>query len=171
MLSDQIVETIEFRAKDSISQTELDFEQLLPPSNSLLQNRCKEGGEKCLYEYYSSDSDEEVDFVELCLDKDEKLQYFFKLPRSFTFKLPKIIGNYNPDWAIIRNNELLIRETKGIDTFSHLQFRSEQRKIICGMKLFKSLGVNYRFQSADQREYWQPGQSLEDVLRLFQQRV
>ena len=47
VLSDQIVETIEFRPKDPISQTELDFEQLLPPSNSLSALKELDGGNNC----------------------------------------------------------------------------------------------------------------------------
>ena len=64
---------------------DLNYEQLLPP----LICTAKSGekiGDKCLYDFYSSDSDEEVDFVELCLNNDEHLQYF-QMPKSFTFKL------------------------------------------------------------------------------------
>ena len=61
----------------------------------------------------------------------------------------------------------MIRETKELIPSVILWHRSEQRKIICGMKLFEALGISYRFLSADQIQYWEEGQSLEEILQLF----
>ncbi|MBN1925076.1 MAG: hypothetical protein JW798_04505 [Prolixibacteraceae bacterium] len=64
--------------------------------------------------------------------------------------MPKIIGNYVPDWSVIRKDESgkyklqLVRETKGTMNPNLLQFPSEKRKIDCAKKHFKSIEIDYR---------------------------
>jgi len=54
-----------------------------------------------------------------------------------------VIGNYNPDWSIVRYDETgklilqLIRETKGTQDETKLQFPQERRKIDCARKYLK----------------------------------
>lgn len=164
-LADQIALSVEFSVvEDAPIQI---WKQYFPKNISVLRDRAHPTSERGLYSHVHIDSDEERNFIDVCLETDDQMQAFFKLPHSMRFKLPKFIGAYNPDWAIIRNDQIMIRETKGIDTFSHLWHRSEQRKIICGMKLFEALGISYRFLSADQIQYWEEGQSLEEILQLF----
>jgi len=52
-----------------------------------------------------------------------------KLPSWFLVPTP--LGNYNPDWAIVRNEHdgdhlYLVRETKGTDQIGNLQWETEE---------------------------------------------
>ena len=73
--------------------------------------------------------------------------------------MPKIIGNYNPDWGIIRWDEdkkiklELVRETKGQTDFNLLQYRHEPLKIKCAYKHFKLTGIKYKHID-DKAIYW-----------------
>jgi type III restriction enzyme len=75
--------------------------------------------------------------------------------------MPKIIGNYNPDWGIIRwdeNEKLkleLVRETKGNIDPNLLQFKNEKRKIDCAKKHFKAIGIDYRQVDDKIINYWE----------------
>lgn len=164
-LADQIAISVEFTATNQPFNPQL--YKYFPKDSSILRSRSHETQDRGLYSHVHIDSDEERNFIDVCLEADDQMQFFFKLPHNMRFKLPKFIGSYNPDWAIIRDDQIMIRETKGIDTFTHLWHRSEQRKIICGMKLFEALGISYRFLSADQIQYWEEGQSLNEILQLF----
>lgn len=66
-----------------------------------------------------------------------------KLPGWFKIETP--IGTYNPDWAIVKENDekvYLVRETKS--TKDQLKLRgSEWAKIQCGKAHFSELGVNF----------------------------
>ncbi len=71
---------------------------------------------------------------------------FAKLPGGF--KVPTPVGNYNPDWVIIKKDSqdepklYLVRETK--DTLAEEALsESERNKIRCARKHFKALGVDY----------------------------
>ena len=73
---------------------------------------------------------------------------YFKFPPKYKIRMPKIIQNYNPDWAILRmpNHEKkkAVRETKGTENLDKLWHSNEKRKILCARKHFLSLGVDYR---------------------------
>lgn len=66
------------------------------------------------------------------------------------------IGEYNPDWAIVveptnqfgdvRNRMYLVTETKGTTQLSELR-PSEQRKIVCAQKHFRSINLDYKVVS------------------------
>lgn len=72
---------------------------------------------------------------------------YVKLPNWF--KIPTPLGNYNPDWAILINDDgeekyYFVAETKS--TLNRLELRtSEEKKILCGQAHFEALedDVNY----------------------------
>ena len=76
--------------------------------------------------------------------------------------MPKLIGDYNPDWGIARIDETgrpviyKIRETKGDDDVSKLRFAHEKRKVRCAKKYFAALGIDYRPIKGDAKDWWQP---------------
>lgn len=100
---------------------------------------------KSLTEEIELDSDTEREFAK-GLDAREDVLFFLKLPRWYRIKTP--VGEYNPDWAIVMNDEegvarlYLVRETKS--TTEQLRLRGiEWAKIISGRAHFKLLGVDF----------------------------
>ncbi len=80
----------------------------------------------------------------VALENMQNIKYFIKLPGWFKVNTP--VGDYNPDWAILKQNGdivYMIRETKGALKVGSLR-GLEKDKIKCGEKHFKSLGVNYK---------------------------
>jgi type III restriction enzyme len=95
------------------------------------------------------DSQVELRFAQF-LEERSDVPLFLKLPGWFLVPTP--LGNYNPDWAIVRNEPdgdylYLVRETKGTDQIANLQWESEGWKIKFGKAHFKALGVDYAFGS------------------------
>lgn len=90
----------------------------------------------------SLDSSVEYDFARECKNRDD-IEFYFKMP--FWFKIQTPIGNYNPDWALIKKNEktvYFVAETKS--TGQELR-ASEKRKIKCGRAHFNEFeDVEYR---------------------------
>ena len=88
------------------------------------------------------DSNVEYNFAKECESRDD-IVFYFKLP--FWFKIKTPIGNYNPDWALIKKNEktvYFVTETKS--TGQELR-TSEKRKIQCGVAHFNKFeDVKYR---------------------------
>ena len=77
------------------------------------------------------------------LDKRTDIKLFVKLPNWFRVETP--IGEYNPDWAIVKHEDAtiyLVRETKSTKNFEKLR-NSEADKIKCGRKHFEAIGVNF----------------------------
>lgn len=78
------------------------------------------------------------------LDSREDVKFFMKLPDKFKIDTP--VGPYNPDWAIIKQDEdgtnrvYMIRETKSIFDESKLR-PSEVAKIKAATVHFKLLGI------------------------------
>ncbi|MEW6622352.1 MAG: hypothetical protein AB1420_04345 [Bacillota bacterium] len=71
------------------------------------------------------------------LDEREDIKLFIKLPAWFVVETP--IGTYNPDWAIVKEEDkklYLIRETKSTLDLDKLHL-SEAQKIKCGKKHFE----------------------------------
>ena len=93
-------------------------------------------------------------------DRKGNLVCYFKFPANFKMRIPKIIGNYNPDWGIVRfeadgqTKVQLVRETKGSMNPNLLQFPNEKRKIDCAKKHFKVIGVKYRQVNDQIVNYW-----------------
>lgn len=82
------------------------------------------------------------------LEERDDVPLFVKLPDWF--KIPTPLGNYNPDWAFVRNQDggqtlYLVRETKGTDDLEKLQWESEAWKIKFGQAHFSALKVDYLF--------------------------
>jgi len=84
----------------------------------------------------------EYKFANDCKSRDD-IEFYFKLP--FWFKIQTPIGNYNPDWALVKKNEktiYFVAETKAANQELKI---SEQRKIKCGEAHFsKFKDVEYR---------------------------
>lgn len=94
---------------------------------------------KNIYDFLVTDSKTEKEFAR-DLEKGEVTVYA-KLPNGF--KIPTPVGNYNPDWAIVFDNDhvkhiYFIAETKG--TLNSLELREvEKAKIECAKKHFESI--------------------------------
>ena len=153
-----IADNIEF----TISSRKLsyDAEELFPLKNSLAQKELIDSGERGLYNVVQRDSDVEERFIKrLCNDEDNVILYF-KFPPKFKINFPKIIGNYNPDWGIVRrdrngNHTLqLVRETKGTTNLDNLRFVKEPLKIKCAEKHFKAIGIDYRVIDGTEINWW-----------------
>ena len=109
--------------------------------------------DRTIYEKIQVDSDVERHFVDTLNNSEQQsggVVLYFKFPPKYKINLPHMIGNYNPDWAIVRRNENskqleLVRETKGTNDLTNLWHSNEARKIICAQKHFKAVGLDYRF--------------------------
>jgi type III restriction enzyme len=83
-----------------------------------------------------SDSEVENTFAREC-SLDPRVRFFFKLPGKFKIATP--LGTYNPDWAVVFENEervYFVAETKASTVKADLR-RNERLKIACGHKHFK----------------------------------
>jgi len=106
----------------------------------LVKNR-----QKTDFDYVVYDSDVERKFAEM-LDSREDIKLFMKLPAKFKIDTP--VGPYNPDWAIIKQEDgedriYMIRETKSTLDDSKLR-PSELAKIRSAKEHFKAIGItNY----------------------------
>lgn len=120
---------------------------------------CMVPASRALYDAVIYDSAVERAFVE-GLEQREDIRCYLKLPTFFIVPTP--IGDYNPDWAIVKEERnsfgestgeklYLVRETKGMADASQLRL-NEARKIRCGERHFRdALGVDYRVvTSADE---------------------
>ena len=101
-----------------------------------------------LYDVVEYDSELERKFAE-DLDARTDIKFFVKLPGWFRVKTP--LGDYNPDWAIVKEDSgkvYLVRETKG--STDELDRRAgENLKLKCGKRHFEDcLKVDYKVISA-----------------------
>ena len=90
-----------------------------------------------------SGSKPERDFAE-ALEASVEVVVYAKLPRGFLIPTP--VGDYNPDWAIIKQVDgedrvYMIRETKSTSQDALLR-SSEVAKIKCGTKHFAAIGID-----------------------------
>ncbi len=98
--------------------------------------------QKSVYETVIWQSDIERKFAE-GLDKREDIKLFVKLPAWFKIETP--IGTYNPDWAIVKEDDeklYLVRETKSTKDYEKLR-NSEAEKIRCGRKHFEAIKTDF----------------------------
>ncbi|MDR1853508.1 MAG: DEAD/DEAH box helicase family protein [Azoarcus sp.] len=100
--------------------------------------------EKTDFDYVVFDSEVEQQFAEL-LDGREDIKLFMKLPARF--KVPTPVGPYNPDWAIVKQEDgqdriYMIRETKSTRDITKLR-PTERDKIKSARKHFAVVGVPY----------------------------
>lgn len=104
---------------------------------------------KTIYEnYIPLDSTVESRFAQDCENSDQ-IKLYFKLPEWF--KIPTPIGSYNPDWAVVFEDDkriYFVAETKdtGTPTINLNKLHpSEKQKIKCGIANFKIIeGIEYR---------------------------
>lgn len=95
-----------------------------------------------IYDTVLHESEVEREFAE-AMSQREDIKLFIKLPGWFKIETP--IGTYNPDWAIVKQEDAkvyLVRETKS--TKDQLKLRgSEWAKIQCGKAHFETLQVDF----------------------------
>lgn len=110
--------------------------------------------DKHIYDYVVTDSITEKAFAKE-LDVSSDISIFAKLPRSFFIPTP--MGDYNPDWAIVFNDNKVkyiyfVAETKG--SMSSLELREiEQAKIHCARKHFEKLNNSqFKYDVVDSYE-------------------
>ncbi len=172
-LADHVAENIKYSLGEEGIES-YDKEIMFPKEKRFPQKELIKGSDKSLYDLVQIDSDVEKRFIQNRLNSDQKIVLYFKFPPLFKVNVPKIIGNYNPDWGIVRiaeNGEFkleLVRETKGTIYDNLLQFTNEKRKIWCAQKHFKELGISYRRVSPDTANWWE--EESED-LDFFKQVV
>jgi type III restriction enzyme len=119
-----------------------EWEQRLFESEELINYLTALEVRHSVYDHVPYDSEIEREFAK-SLDTREDVRLFMKLPSWFKIETP--IGDYNPDWAIVKHNDqtlYLVRETKGTRDFLKLR-SAEADKIRCGERHFEALGVDY----------------------------
>jgi type III restriction enzyme len=122
--------------KDGMEERDLFIDRLYEVKNK----------QKTDFDFIQIDSDgvdaPERQFAEL-LDSREDVKLFMKLPEKFKIDTP--VGNYNPDWAIIKQVDgkdhiYMIRETKS--TLDESKRRpTENAKIKAAKKHFDAIGI------------------------------
>lgn len=109
--------------------------------------------EKTDFDYLVLDSAVERQFAQY-LDGREDIKLFMKLPDKF--RVPTPVGDYNPDWAIIKVEDgtehlYLVRETKSSQDPAKRR-PSENAKITAAMKHFAAIGVDYAVSAPERWE-------------------
>jgi type III restriction enzyme len=163
LLADHIADRLEYHITQA--KTEVDLEKLFPAEKKYPQKELVEGSKASLYDLVQVDSDVETRFVKHRMneDQDELMKCYLKFPSGFKIDMPKLIGDYNPDWGIIRKQAEsdvtveLVRETKGTTNIEQLQWSHEKRKIKIAKKYFKALGVDYRTVDGTEVRWWEKG--------------
>jgi type III restriction enzyme len=95
-----------------------------------------------IYDVVEFESKVEEEFAKKLNDRND-IKLFFKLPDWFKIETP--LGTYNPDWAIVKENETgqnkvyLVRETKGTNVWLKVP-EVQREKIQCGKAHFKAIG-------------------------------
>lgn len=105
---------------------------------------------KSTHEYVVYDSNVERTFAET-FDANDAIKLYTKLPSEFKIKTP--LGFYNPDWAVLVEEEgreklYFVVETKGSTKSEDLR-DVEQKKIHCGREHFKALNTDVEFEAYD----------------------
>ncbi|SFK48963.1 type III restriction enzyme [Halobacillus dabanensis] len=101
---------------------------------------------KSIYTATEVDSTVERSFAEQ-LERMDDINFYLKLPSWFTIKTP--LGKYNPDWAIVKEEQgqsklYFVAETKGSTDEEDLRGK-EIQKIECGKAHFETLSdVSYK---------------------------
>ena len=148
-------------------------EELFPPKNSLAQKELIDSGKRGLYDVVQRDSDIEERFVTRLRGDENNVVFYFKFPPKFKINFPKIIGNYNPDWGIVRSDRngnhtlQLVRETKGTTNLDNLRFAKEPLKIKCAEKHFKAIGIDYRVIDGTETNWWARASTTVDEQQQF----
>ncbi len=169
--ADHIAEQLEFHLGSAMggalsprrkSEYTLDapIEEFFPKSKDFAGTELADVDSRFMYKKVQIDSDVEKNFIQEVVMQDPRVVLYFKFPLKFKLFLPSIIGNYNPDWGIIRKDQdggqtlHLVRETKGQEDVRKLRFDHEKRKIVCARKYFKAIDVDYRPIAATTVDWW-----------------
>lgn len=112
-------------------------------------NQNMRAADKSVYDYVVYDSEVESDFAAE-LESSDTVKLYAKLPDWFRIDTP--LGTYNPDWAIVVENEgaerlYLVIETKG-SLFADALRPTEKAKIDCGKAHFASMEPSVELQQA-----------------------
>ncbi|MBD8633968.1 DEAD/DEAH box helicase family protein [Oxalobacteraceae sp. CFBP 8755] len=118
---------------------------------------------RSIYEHVIYESSTERDFADT-LEKNEGVVLYAKLPSWF--KVPTPLGPYNPDWAILFDQDGTQRLYFVVETKSSLftdDLRSkEDGKIECGKAHFAALGVR------EEAAHYLVATSFDDVLKTME---
>ncbi|MDG6362863.1 DEAD/DEAH box helicase family protein [Glaesserella parasuis] len=122
------------------------LQQGYPDSEIFISNEIKKEAFKAtrhIWEYVPTDSVIETTFAE-ALDNASEVIVYAKLPDSF--HIPTPFGNYNPDWAIVFEQQqtrqiYFIAETKGTSEEGELRF-NEYNRIKSAKRFFDILNQN-----------------------------
>lgn len=106
--------------------------------------------QKSVYDHVVYDSDTEETFAR-AFEKSEDIKLYAKLPGWFKIDTP--LGGYNPDWAVLVEQDgkeklYFVVETKS-SLFSDALRPKEQAKIDCGTAHFEALGHDAKFVKAN----------------------
>jgi type III restriction enzyme len=118
---------------------------------------------KSVYEYVIYDSDNEAGFAQK-FENNQSIKLYAKLPDWF--KIPTPLGTYNPDWALLidQNGEqklYFVLETKA-NILSDSLRPTESAKIACGYRHFEALGNAVQFEEVDNFAAF-----IEKILRIY----
>lgn len=105
---------------------------------------------KSVFDHVVYDSDIERNFAK-AFEENEGVELYAKLPAWFKVDTP--LGSYNPDWAVVYENNgdkklYFVVETKG-GLFSDALRATEKAKIDCGREHFKALDSGVAYEVAD----------------------
>lgn len=166
--ADHLVDNLEFKFQMGYFEG-YDLDTMFPEVKEFPQKELVEAGSAGMYDFVQVDSGVERNFVEKNLSGyDTKVIGYFKFPPVYKIDLPKVIGNYNPDWGILRYGEdgrvilKLVRETKGREDTSRLRFSHEKRKIVAAQKHFKEVGLDYRVVD-DENPLWYESEEMQRI--------
>ena len=123
--------------------------------------------EHSVYDHVIFDSDTERNFAQN-LENDPEVKLYAKLPGWFKINTP--IGGYNPDWAVLLEDNgqkkmYFVVETKGNVDVGNLHRslkQSEQDKIKCGKKHFEALNSGVELKVADKYLTFKSEASLDN---------
>ena len=124
------------------SGSEAEWEMLLFKNEEIVNYLTALKVNNSLYEYVVYDSEVERAFAKR-LDEREDIKLFVKLPGWFKVDTP--VGEYNPDWAIVKHDAqtlYFVKETKSTKDFLKLR-TTEADKVRCGQRHFETLGVPF----------------------------
>ncbi|MGX7394252.1 type III restriction-modification system endonuclease [Carnobacterium mobile] len=142
---------------DYYSQELFDTEEL---SGYLERNMIQTTTERTIYDYVVYDSQVERKFATDC-EQDPSVKFYIKLPNWFKIRTP--LGNYNPDWAVLLEEDderklYFVAETKGSVLSEDLR-PTERKKIECGIKHFEALNTKVELKPVESLE------QLQDIAR------
>ena len=169
VLANHVADKIQYTLREGLEAYEI--EAIFSAKQKFPQKELLDGSAASLYDQVQVDSEVERRFVTNRLNVDmDKVICYFKFPYKFKINMPKIIGNYNPDWGIIRWDDdgaiklELVRETKGNIDPNLLQYQHENRKIQCAEAFFETIGVDYRQITDEVVEWWKRGEKDHPML-------